>query len=357
LRGLTSGPKARPVLPHGAPVQMSRYSRQELFEPIGPQGQQRIRESRVLLVGCGALGTHLAEFCVRAGVGELTIVDRDIVEESNLQRQSLFTESDVRQALPKAEAARRRLVEVNSHVAIRAGVADFNFRNAAKLAGNPTLILDATDNFEARFLINDLAVKTGTPWVYAGCVSSRAVCMPVIPGRTACLRCVLEEPPPAGGDTCDTTGIIMPAVLQAVAWASGAALKILSGNGAALISRMMTVDVWTGERSIIDASTPRKGCPTCGQRHFPWLAGERASKHATLCGRNSVQITPEGAFDYAAARERIRKAARLLSENDYLLRADFEALTLTLYRDGRALVHGTADADRARATYAKLVGI
>jgi adenylyltransferase/sulfurtransferase len=335
---------------------MSRYSRQELFEPIGPQGQQRIRESRVLLVGCGALGTHMAEFCTRAGVGELTIVDRDIVEDSNLQRQSLFTEADVKQAMPKAEAARRRLAEVNSDVKIRAEVADFNFRNAAKLAERATVILDATDNFEARFLINDLAVKTGTPWVYAGCVASRAVCMPVIPGRTACLRCVLEEPPAAGGDTCDTTGIIMPAVLQAVAWSSGAALKLLSGSQQALISRMMTVDVWTGERSIIDASTSRPDCPTCGARQFPWLTGERASKHAKLCGRNSVQVTPEGRFDYATARERIRKAAKVSTENEFLMRVDSDGLTLTLYCDGRALVHGTADGDRAKAAYARLVG-
>lgn len=335
---------------------MSRYSRQELFSPIGPEGQKRIRESRVLLVGCGALGTHLAEFCVRAGVGELVIVDRDIVEESNLQRQSLFTEQDVREAMPKAEAARRRLTEVNSDVAIRAEVADFNYRNAEKLADGATLILDATDNFEARFLINDVAVKHGTPWVYSGCVASRAVCMPVIPGKTACLNCLLEDQPRAGGETCDTTGIIMPAVLQAVAWASGAALRILSGNADSLIPKMMTVDVWTGDRSILDGSTPRKDCRTCGQKSFIYLDGVGASKHAALCGRNSVQIRPQGEFDYTAARERIRAATQLSTENDFLLRANHEGLTLTLYRDGRALVHGTDDIGRAKALYSRFIG-
>lgn len=335
---------------------MSRYSRQELFAPIGPQGQRRVRASRVLLVGCGALGTHLAEFCVRAGVGELTIVDRDIVEESNLQRQSLFTEQDVQAAMPKAEAARRRLSKVNGDVTICAEVADFNYRNAEKLAEGATLILDATDNFEARFLINDVAVKRDTPWIYAGCVSSRAVCMPVIPGRTSCLRCVLEEQPNTGGETCDTTGIIMPAVLQAVAWASGAALKILSGNTDVLISRMMTVDVWTGERSGIDTSTPGPDCPACGRGRFDWLEGKRGQRETILCGRDSVQIRANGGFDYAEARERITSAGELLIENDHLLRAQHEGLTLTLYRDGRGLVHGTDDVWRAKALYSKLVG-
>lgn len=335
---------------------MSRYSRQELFSPIGPEGQRRIRASRVLLVGCGALGTHLAEFCVRAGVGSLTIVDRDIVEFSNLQRQSLFTEGDARAALPKAEAARRSLSGVNREVEIRAEVSDFNFRNAEKLALGASFILDASDNFETRFLINDLAVKHGLPWVYAGCVSARATCMPVLPGKTACLTCLLEDQPAAGGETCDTTGIIMPAVLQAVAWSSVVALKIISGNAGALLCKMLTVDMWTGERTGIDASRPRPDCPTCGGKHFPWLEGKRATRHATLCGRDSVQISPEGEFDYAAARERIRKAAKLSTENEYLLRAEFEGLTITLYRDGRALIHGSDSAVRAKSVWTKLVG-
>ncbi|MCC7508880.1 MAG: ThiF family adenylyltransferase [Planctomycetes bacterium] len=335
---------------------MSRYSRQELFGPIGAQGQARIRASHVLLVGCGALGTHLAEFCVRAGVGELHIVDRDFVEESNLQRQSLFTESDARNALPKAEAARRALQGVNSDVRVWAHVVDFTFRNAMKLSEDATLVLDGTDNFETRFLVNDLAVRRNIPWVYAGCVGSRATCMPVIPGRSACLRCMLEDQPPAGGETCDTTGVIMPAVMQAVAWASVVALKIMSGNEGALFKKMYSADLWTGERQILDATTPRPDCPCCGKREYPWLEGQRASKAVTLCGRDSVQLSPDGAFDYEAARQRIRAATKLTTENDFLLRAQAGDLTLTLYRDGRALVHGTDDEARSRALYARLVG-
>jgi adenylyltransferase/sulfurtransferase len=335
---------------------MSRYSRQELFPPIGPEGQARIRQSRVLLVGCGALGTHLAEFCVRAGVGALAIVDRDIVEESNLQRQSLFTEDDAKQALPKAEAARRTLERVNGEVQITAHVDDFTFRNAERLATGATLLLDGTDNFETRFLINDLAVKTGTPWVYAGCVSSRATCMPVIPGKTACLRCMLEDQPSVGGETCDTTGIILPAVLQAVAWATGAALKLLSGNADALIPKMMTADVWTGERSCVDALTRREDCPTCMRRELVWMEGKCGSRSTVLCGRNSVQIAATGEFDFLEARRRLRRTATVTNENDFLLRAEHNGLSLTLYRNGRALIHGTANVAAGRAAYARLVG-
>ncbi|MBK8205777.1 MAG: ThiF family adenylyltransferase [Planctomycetes bacterium] len=335
---------------------MSRYSRQELFEPIGPQGQARIRASRVLLVGCGALGTHLAEFCVRAGIGELRIVDRDFVEESNLQRQSLFSEEDARSALPKAVAARIALQRVNSDVKLFAHVEDFNFRNATKLSEGATLVLDGTDNFETRFLVNDLAVRQGIPWVYAGCVGSRATCMPVIPGRSACLRCMLEEQPPTGGETCDTTGVIMPAVMQAVAWASVVALKIMSGNEGALFKKMYSSDLWTGDRQVLDAATPRPDCPCCAKREFPWLEGKRAVSATTLCGRNSVQLAPPERFDWVAGRNSVARGARVTAENDYLLRANSDKLTITLYRNGRALVHGTEDPSIARALYSRLIG-
>ena len=335
---------------------MSRYSRQELFAPIGPHGQERVRASRVLLVGCGALGTHLAEFCMRAGVGTLTIVDRDFVEDGNLQRQSLFTEDDAKLALPKAVAAERRLRAINSGVEARGIVDDFTFRNAAKLARGATLILDGTDNFETRFLINDLAVSTGTPWVYAACVASRATAMPVVPGRTACLRCLLEDAPAAGGETCATAGVIMPAVLQAVAWASGAALKLLSGNQAALLPRMMSADVWSGERTSLDASGLRKDCPCCANREFPWLGGERSSRTAVLCGRDSVQITPGGAFDFEAARANLRKAGNVIAENEFLVRTECDGLKLTVFASGRTLVHGTDDPGAARDVVAGVLG-
>ncbi|MBK9975591.1 MAG: ThiF family adenylyltransferase [Planctomycetes bacterium] len=333
---------------------MTRYSRQELFAPIGPQGQAALRASSVLVVGCGALGSHLAEFCTRAGVGSVTVIDRDFVDATNLQRQGLFTESDASQALPKAVAAQAHLNAINADVRVYGLVEDFTFRNAQRLAKDASIVLDGTDNFETRFLVNDLSVKTGKPWVYAGCVGSRATCMPVIPGRSACLRCLLEEQPAAGGENCDTVGVIMPAVLQAVSWASVVALKILTGNENALFKKMYVSDLWTGERQVLEAGTPRADCPCCGKREFPWLEGKRASRAATLCGRDSVQITPEGAFDYQAARSNIRKAAKITTENEYLLRAEYEGLTLTLYRTGRALVHGTQDEARARAVMARL---
>lgn len=333
---------------------MSRYSRQEMFAPIGPKGQASLAASRVLLVGCGALGTHLAEFCVRAGVGELTLIDRDVLEETNLQRQSLFTESDLRDGLPKAEAARRHLARINSAVGVQAVVGEFNPANAEGLARGRSLILDATDNFETRFLINDVSVKLGVPWVYAACIGSRAAAMPIVPGG-ACLRCLLEEQPEAGGETCETSGIIMPAVFQAVAWASGVALKILSGNHRALFHKMLTVDVWTGERTGIDASRPRADCAVCGQRRFEHL-GSKAGGGEALCGRNAVHIRAPARFDFTGTRQRIAKAANVGVQNEFLLRFSDGALEITLFADGRALVHGTADLARARAAYSRWVG-
>jgi molybdopterin-synthase adenylyltransferase len=335
---------------------MSRYSRQELFAPVGPEGQRRIRASSVLLVGCGALGTHLAEVCVRAGVRDLTIVDRDFVDTTNLQRQGLFTEQHVREAAPKAAAAADILRAFNSDVTINPVVADFDFRNAERLAAGADLILDATDNFDARYLINDVAVKLGVPWIYAGCVGARAVCMPVLPGKGACLRCVLEDMPDAGGETCDTAGIIMPAVLQAVAWAGVVALKILSGRTDSLFMKMLTVDLWTGERSSLDAATPRPGCPACDRRDFVHLHGDAGSYNAVLCGRDSVQVKPSRSFDFEGAKTRLRAAGHVRAENEFLVRAEFEGVEVTLFRDGRAIIHGTQEITRARSVYARVAG-
>lgn len=335
---------------------MTRYSRQERFAPIGPQGQRRIQAARVLLVGCGALGTHLAEFCVRAGVQSLRIVDRDFVEASNLQRQGLFTENDAARALPKAHAAAARLREMNSGVRIEAVVGDFNHRNALQLAQDATLLLDASDNFEARFLLNDVALKLGVPWVYAACVGARAMCMPVLPGRSACLRCMLEDTPAAGGESCDTAGIVMPAVLQAVTWASIVALKILSGNEQALFCKLMSVDLWTGERTALDAAAPRPDCPACAGRRLDWLEGRRGNRAAVLCGRDSVQISLEGDVDFARVRQHAGAAGRVLADNEHLLRVEVAGAEVTLFRDGRAVVHGTQEEARARAVLARVLG-
>ncbi len=336
---------------------MSRYSRQELFAPIGPQGQRRISQSRVLLVGCGALGTHLAEFCVRAGVGELTIIDRDIIEESNLQRQGLFTEDDLWQALPKAEAARRRLAAVNGQAQINAVVGEFSAANALDLARGRTLILDGTDNFETRFIINDAAIKLGVPWIYAACVGATAAAMAVLPGSTACLKCLLEELPGAGGETCDTAGVVMPAVLAAVALAGAEALKILSGACDATTKKLVTHDLWTGARAQLDASRPRADCPACVRRELVHLEGGGVARAAFLCGRNSVQVRPAAAgFDFAQARKGLERAAKPVATNEFLVRVSFEGSEVTLFADGRALVHGTDDVARAKSLYARLVG-
>ncbi|MHC4839675.1 MAG: ThiF family adenylyltransferase [Planctomycetota bacterium] len=333
-----------------------RYSRQKLYAPVGETGHQAISQSSVLLVGCGALGTHLAEFCVRAGVKKLTIIDRDFVEFSNLQRQSLFTEDDAESSIPKAVAAAAALTKFNSGCEIDAHVADFNFRNAESLATGASIILDATDNFEARFLINDLAVKLGVPWVYAGCVGASAVCMPVLPGQSACLTCLLEDQPDAGGETCDTSGIIMPAVLQAVSWSSICAMKILSGNTDALFQKMFRVNLWTGEKQQLDASIPRGDCPTCGHKKFQWLNGDRANHTTILCGRDSVQVTPEGEFDFESVVDRLQASGHVTHRNDFLARVNDGDATLTLYTDGRALVHECSDETAAKTVYARVIG-
>lgn len=332
-----------------------RYSRQILYQPIGNAGQQAISKSSVLLVGCGALGSHLAEFCVRAGVCKLTIVDRDFVEFSNLQRQSLFTEEDAKACNPKAIAAAEALRRVNSDCEIDARITDFNFRNAEELASGASLILDASDNFETRFLINDLSIKLSIPWVYAGCIGASAMCMPVTKGN-ACLTCLLEDQPDAGGETCDTSGIIMPAVLQAVAWSSICAMKILSGNTDALFNKLFRVDMWSGEKAVLDASTPRKDCPTCGPHDFKWLNGEQTNRATKLCGRDSVQITPIGDFDFAAVVKRLTSSGKVETSNEYLARVKDGDATITLYKDGRALVHGCNDESFAKAAYSKLIG-
>jgi adenylyltransferase/sulfurtransferase len=332
----------------------------------------------VLLVGCGALGTHLAEFCVRAGVGSLTMVDRDVVEFSNLQRQGLFTEADARAGTPKAVAAAGALAAIDSSMAVRPLVTDFTHENAEEIAegfsggsaGVATLILDATDNFETRFLINDLACELGIPWVYAGCVGSRAVCMPVVPGETACLACVLEDVPPASGESCETAGIIMPAVLAAVAMASAEAMKLmLAGPGSAhsaTIPRMRTVDVWTGELSAISATHPRRDCPVCVGGNRPHLSGRAGDAAMRLCGRNAVQLRPAARLDAAGF---VRLADRLavsgwpmIARNEFLVRiaggsrGDAAGLELTVFADGRMLVSGTEDFAVARGFASRVVG-
>ncbi|MCI0588977.1 MAG: ThiF family adenylyltransferase, partial [Planctomycetes bacterium] len=294
-----------------------RYSRQIRFAPVGPAGQERLGRASAVLVGCGALGASLADLLVRAGIGRLRIVDRDFVEASNLQRQTLFSEADARDALPKAEAARRRLSAVNSAVPVEAAVADVHPGNAEELLGGADLLLDGTDNFSTRYLLNDFAVERGIPWVYGGAVGASGLVLAVMPGLGACLRCLFPEPPPEGASpTCDTAGILAPAATLVASLQAAAALQILTGNGPAACRDLRQVDVWEGTIRSIRVER-REDCPACGERRFEYLRGERGSAVATLCGRDAIQLSPaaQRELDLEALERRLRPAAAIVSRN------------------------------------------
>jgi adenylyltransferase/sulfurtransferase len=339
------------------PAHYEKYSRQILFREIGEAGQERLLRQSAVLAGCGALGTAQAAMLVRAGLGRLRIVDRDFVEPSNLQRQSLFDEADARDALPKAVAAERKLLSINSGVEVEGIVADITPRNAEELLRGFPLILDGTDNFETRFLLNDLAVHLGVPWIYAAVVGSYGVTLTIRPGETACLACLLEPGGPQAGveDTCDTVGVISPAVNVVASWAVAEALKLLLGRTDALVGRLMAFDVWTGQHQAIRVER-RADCRACGRREFRYLAGE-AQPHITLCGRDSVQIHERGrALDLVALRARLAAVAEDVRANEYLLRFRIPPYEINVFADGRAIIKGTRDPAIARSLYARYVG-
>ena len=327
-----------------------------LFPGIGPEGQQRLLDSRAVLVGCGAIGAAAANLLMRAGVGSLRILDRDFVEPSNLQRQTLFEESDATNALPKAVAAERRLRAINSEVQVEGIVADLNAANAEELLSGFPLILDGTDNFETRFLVNDFAVKTGTPWIYAAAVSSYGLSTVIRPGATPCLACLLEYVSGVGlEETCDTVGVLGPIVNLVASLEVGEALKILSGNHAALHGRLVSCDIWTGRmQSIAPQRNPE--CRACGRREFTYLEGQ-AQPHITLCGRDSVQIHERRrVLDLATLESRLASTAEDVRQNGFLLKFRVPPYEVTLFTDGRAIVKGTTDAAVARSLYAKYLG-
>ena len=335
-----------------------RYSRQILFAPVGAEGQRRIRAARALVVGCGALGSAQVEALARAGLGRLRIVDRDFVEESNLQRQTLFSERDARERLPKAVAAARRVAEINSEVAVEAEVADVNAGNVERLVGGCDVVLDATDNFATRYLVNDACVKHDAAWVYGAAVGSYGVTMTIRPRATPCLRCVFEDVPPAGtAPTCDTAGVIMPVISVVAAVQVSEALKILTGNTDALHGTLMQIDVWQNEWRRIKLGPPANDCPTCALGRYETLDAEQAELTSVLCGRDAVQIRPARAaeIDLASLAERLRAAGEVKA-NEYLIRLRVGAHELTVFRDARAIVRGTADAAEARTLYARYVG-
>lgn len=332
-----------------------RYSRQVRFGPIGEAGQARLRAAGVAIVGCGALGSVAADQLVRAGIGRVRIIDRDFIELSNLQRQSLFDEDDIAAALPKAEAAARRLRRVNHEVAIDGVVADLNAGNIARLCGDADVIVDGTDNVETRYLINDFAVKTARPWVYAGCVGAEGRVLAVDPGRSACLRCLWDEPPPPGTlETCDTAGVLAPAAAVVASLAVIEALKLITGPRDEARG-LIAVDLWRAWWHRLQPERDAEHCPCCARRVFEFLDGRRRSSTTTLCGRNAVQILPDAAaIDLDAVERRLRPLG-VVHRSAYMLRATVGGFGVTLFPDGRAIVEGTTDAAVARSFLARYV--
>ncbi|MHB8484527.1 MAG: ThiF family adenylyltransferase [Candidatus Acidiferrales bacterium] len=341
------------------PGQFEKYSRQILFAGIGEEGQQRLLQSSAVLVGCGALGTVAANLLVRAGVGRLRIIDRDFVELSNLQRQTLFEESDARESLPKAVAAQRRLAAINSDAAVEPVVADLNPENTRELLSGFPLILDGTDNFETRLLINDAAIALGVPWIYAAAVASYGLTFTILPGETACLACLLESDGKFAGlgleETCDTAGILNSAASVIASIEAAEATKLLAGKSEALNGRLVSCDVWTGRfQSIRVARNPQ--CRACARRDFTYLEGE-AQPHVTMCGRDSVQIHERSRrLDLGELGQRIGKTVAGVRRNDFLLRFRVPPYELTVFPDGRAVIKGTRDPAVARSLYARYIG-
>jgi adenylyltransferase/sulfurtransferase len=339
---------------------LERYSRQMRFAGIGEEGQRRLLGSHVTLCGCGALGTVLANALVRGGVGHLRLVDRDFIETNNLQRQVLFDEHDVAENLPKVEAAARKLAAINSTVHVEPVVTDIDRTNIVELVKDADLILDGTDNFEIRYLINDAAVKLGKPWVYGGCIGSHGQTMTILPGETPCLRCVFEAAPaPGEAGTCETAGVLSPIVNIVASFQAAEAFKILTGRRGLINRDLIYIDVWDNlqRRIKIAPLLGKVDCPCCRRRRFEWLEGEQGSHTTSLCGRNAVQVAQR-----TPARLNFEEMARHLealsevSYNRFLLKFDAEGYQFTVFPDGRAIIKGTDDVDKARTLYAKYVG-
>ena len=334
-----------------------RYSRQILFNGIGEEGQRRLLAARVLIVGCGALGSAHAESLARAGVGHLRIVDRDFVEPSNLQRQTLFTESDAEKRLPKAIAAANHLHEINSQIEVEPHILDVNHSTIEQLLNDCDVVIDGTDNFATRYLINDACVKHNTNWIYGAAVGSYGVTMTIRPHQSACLRCVFEEAPPAASaPTCDTAGVIMPIINIVSAVQISEAIKLITGHVETLHGSLMQFDVWRNEWRRIGPGVPRTDCPTCSLALYETLSGA-GNGAAVLCGRDAIQISPAGPtrIDFSTLAERLRRAGEV-KFNDYLLRFKTGNFELTVFQDARSIIRGTDEIAIARSLYAKYIG-
>jgi molybdopterin/thiamine biosynthesis adenylyltransferase len=339
---------------------LDRYSRQIRFPALGEAGQRKLLASRVTICGCGALGTVLANHLVRAGIGRVRIVDRDFIEIHNLQRQILFDEQDVADNLPKAEAAARKLRPINSSVTIEPVVTDIDHTNILDLVGDADLILDGTDNFETRYLINDAAVKLGKPWIFGGVIGSEGQTMTIRPGVTPCLRCLIEESPPPGlTPTCETAGVLGPAVAVIASFEAVEAIKLLSGAFDALNTELIMIDVWdwTFRRLKVAGLLGKVDCPCCQARRFEWLDGALGSHTTSLCGRNAVQVAvrqPEP-LNFAELAGRLAPLGEV-RYNAFMLRFATEGHEFTVFPDGRAIIKGTNDIAKARTLYAQFVG-
>jgi molybdopterin-synthase adenylyltransferase len=332
-----------------------RYSRQVLFSPIGATGQEKLAQAKVALVGCGAIGTCAAALLARAGIGNLRIIDRDYVEPSNLQRQSLFDEADAAESLPKAAAAKKKIASFNSEISVAAEVQDVTPRNVQELLGEADLVLDATDNFETRYLINDFAVKSGKPWIYAAAVGAYALTMNILPGETACLSCLFPAPPEGMLETCDTAGILNSAAEWVASVQATEALKFLVGARDKLRRTLLSRDLWNNQEAEVGAMKPRPDCRTCARREFVFLTGERLTQ-ITLCGRNSVQIHERSRpVSFPEMTVRLQPHGTV-KHNDFVLKFWRDPYEMTLFPDGRAIIKGTCDPAIARSLYARYVG-
>lgn len=332
-----------------------RYSRQVRFREWGEEGQRKLSAATVAIVGCGALGTFHASALARAGVGRMRLIDRDYVELSNLQRQWLYDEASAQLVLPKAVAAKQEIACVNHAVDVQSVVDDLTASNVEEHLAEADLILDGTDNFETRYLINDFAVRESIPWVYGGAVGSYGIAMPILPGTTACFRCLYPAPPAGSQPTCETDGVINTITAMVAAWQVSLAYRILLGYAGAESARITHFDVWSGETRQIRMPGPSSGCPTCGRREFPFLNGQRRAP-ISLCGRNAVQIHERmRPINLVELQSRLEKAGTVRA-NEFALRLSLPKYEITVFPDGRAIIKGTQDVGVARSLYAQYIG-
>ncbi|MBI3666092.1 MAG: ThiF family adenylyltransferase [Acidobacteria bacterium] len=337
------------------PFEREKYSRQILFPPLGEEGQERLLRSRAVIVGCGALGSLEANALARAGVGEIVLIDRDYIEPSNLQRQWLFDEADAAEGLPKAVAAARKLAAINSSVTVRGVVADLTPQNAEDLLLPAGVILDGTDNFDTRYLMNDVAVKHGVAWIYGAAVGSYGLTMPILPGASACLACLFPAPPAGPQPTCDTAGILNAITALIASLQVADALKILAGKCEEVEPRLFTADVWKNTYRTVSTRERHPDCPACGRREFAHLEG-RDRPPISLCGRNAVQIHERARpIDLRALAETLGRLGTVRA-NEFALRFFCPPYEMTVFPDGRAIIKGTDDPGVARSLYARYVG-